>query len=77
MSEKDAQWEASEEFRQLFRDASVRRILLRVSPPANDKDLDGARAWAHGFAQELGDGFVGGVATSDEDVRAFCVAQHG
>ena len=74
MSEKDAEWEASEEFRQLFRASSIRRILLRVGPPEQDSDLDGERAWAHDFAQELGDDFVGGVATSEEKIREFCAA---
>jgi len=68
MSEKDANWESSHEFRQIFRLSSVRNILLLVSPSKDGQSLDSERAWAEGFAGELGEGFRADVASSASEV---------
>ncbi len=61
MSETDAEWENSEDFRDLFRSSTIRNILLVVPAPESGADLAGELAWVTGLAEQLGSDFTGAV----------------
>lgn len=73
MSEVDEQWEESEAFRQLFRDSTIRNIVLVVAHDSPDLDISGAQRWADDFAAALGPDFRA-AATSTHDATAEIVA---
>lgn len=71
MSEVDEAWEESEAFRQLFRDSTIRNVVLVVAHDAPDLDLSGAQGWADGFATALGPGFRVTATSSDQATAQF------
>lgn len=71
MSEVDEGWEESETFRQLFRDSTVRNIVLVVAHDSPDLDISGARRWADDFAAALGSGFRATATSRDQATRSY------
>ncbi|MDH5797118.1 MAG: hypothetical protein OEZ19_01025 [Paracoccaceae bacterium] len=71
MSAVDQKWENSEDFLQLFRDSSIRNILLVTAAPASGEGRNSAAVWAKEFETELGDDFRVGVATNRHETRTF------
>ena len=67
MSEKDRAWEKSEEFRQIFRESSIRSIVFLL--PA--VDASGDTSWADDFAEELGADFACHVTASINETKSI------
>lgn len=71
MSDKDREWENSDEFRCLFRESSIRNVLFVLPPPDADVDLGSEKEWAAGFAAELGKDFSGSAVDSREQIAQY------
>lgn len=71
MSEKDRDWEGSEEFYKLFQDSAVEKIVLVVAPPDVGGNLDGELEWAAESEIKFGGGIAFGVACDEAGIRKF------